>query len=190
MAKIASLSFVVAFFLVGKTWSQSLELRSPQITNWGDWALFDDCPDGEFITGMQLKTQSYQGGLKDDSALNGIKFFCGSLGSKSNQVSVLSGEGSLGDFGQEYFCEGAATGFQLRSEKYQTVFADDTAANNIRLFCNSNSSTLVEGDGLGFGDWTAAQGCFKKQALCGYSSQVDNDLGSGELQGIGESLCR
>lgn len=179
MASIFNLILLSYFFLDGEINAQSLELRSPKVTDWGDWHLFDDCPDGTYVVGMQLRTHLYQGAFADDSALNGIKFFCDNLGNKSTQVTIVSGEETYGSYGNEYFCDGVATGFQLRSEKYQTIFADDTAANNLRLFCNANSSTVLEGDGLDFGDWTDPQGCFKRQALCGYSSQIDHDLKSG-----------
>lgn len=167
---------VAALFQGGFT----IELRSPQVTNWGDWHLWDECPENTFVVGMQLRTHQYQGTWSDDSALNGIKFFCDDITSKTNKIVVMSGEETYGEYGQEFFCaSGVTTGFQLRSEKSQTIFADDTAANNMRLFCNSNSSDVLEGDGLDFGSWTEPQGCFRRQALCGYSSQVDHDLSSG-----------
>jgi len=149
-------------------------LNSPQITNWGDWHDWGYCSEGNYTTGMQLKTESYQGAFSEDTALNGLKFFCCKIGDQCDQDEVIaSGQGDHGSFGNKYFCDGVATGFQMRSEKGQTVFADDTAGNNMRFLCNGDNTDVVEGDGLNFGDWTHAQECFKKQGICGLSTQVE-----------------
>ncbi|CAL8126766.1 unnamed protein product [Orchesella dallaii] len=168
----------------------NLELRSPVITDWGDWHGWDDCPEDKYVVGMQLRTHEYQGLFGDDSALNGINFFCDQLGSRSDQIAIVSGQENHGSFGTKNFCDGVATGFQLRSEKSQSWIADDTAGNNLRLICNANSSNVIESDGLDFGDWTAAQECFRKQALCGYSSQIDHDLSSGDITGLNNIKMR
>ena len=61
-------------------------------------------------------------------------------------------------------------GFQLRSEDPDRE--DNTAANNLRAFCSASES-YVEGDGLTFGNWTQAQHCDAKQAICGIQTQVE-----------------
>ncbi|ODM90918.1 Vitelline membrane outer layer protein 1 [Orchesella cincta] len=175
--------FGTLYFLACRVFS-NLELRSPVITDWGDWHFMDDCPQDKFVVGMQLRTHNYQGFWTDDSALNGVKFFCDQLGSRSDQIAVASGQENHGSFGTKKFCDGVATGFQLRSEGSQGWASDDTAGNNLRLICNANSSTQIEGDGLDFGSWTTPQECNRKQGLCGYSSQIDHDLSSGDITGL------
>jgi len=133
---------------------------------------------------MQLKTEAYRGVFADDTALNGIKFYCSEVGFRNQNVSIGSGVNHRGSFGKDSFCEGVATGFQLRSEAYQTVFADDTAANNLRLFCNDRRDGGIESDGLGFGDWTAPQECFSKQAICGIQTQVEMEHGNSDETGV------
>ncbi|ODM94352.1 Vitelline membrane outer layer protein 1 [Orchesella cincta] len=164
----------------------NLELRSPVITDWGDWHDMEDCPQGKYVVGMQLKTHEYQGPwlADDDSALNAIKFFCDELGSRSDQIVIVSGQGHHGSYGKKCFCDGVATGFQLRSLESQGWYSDDYAANNLRLICNANSSNKIEGDGLTYGSWTTPQQCHRKQGLCGYSSQIDHDLNSGDITGL------
>ena len=154
-------------------------LSSPQVTNWGEWKEWEYCPEGSYVVGMQLKTEGSQGMFHDDTALNGVKLYCDVIGSRKNDIAIASGTDEWGSFGREFFCEGIATGFQLRSEKSQSFMADDTAANNLRLYCNQNDD-FVEGDGLEFGDWTQAQQCLTKQAICGIQTQVETNHGSGE----------
>jgi hypothetical protein len=155
----------------------SLILTSPQVTNWGTWHEWEFCPNGTFVVGMQLKTESYQGAFKDDTSLNGVKFFCDVIDSKKDTIAIASGIDDFGSFGNKYFCEGISTGFQLKSEKSQTVFADDTAANGLRLYCNGGPE-YKEGDGERFGDWTTAQECFTKQGICGIQTQVETNHGA------------
>ena len=116
-----------------------------------------------------------------DSALNGVKLYCDVIGSRKNGIFIASGTDVWGSFGKEFFCEGIATGFQLRSEKSQGSWSDDTAANNLRLYCNQNQNTenSLQGDGMWNGDWTHAQHCFTKQAICGIQTQVETNHGSG-----------
>jgi len=177
-----SLKLLTATIIVGLVHVSSgdLFLTSPQVTNWGAWHDWEFCPVGTFVVGMQLKTESYQGAFKDDSSLNGVKFFCGDIDTKKEDHAISSSIDDWGSFGNKYFCEGIATGFQLKSEKAQTIFADDTAANNLRLFCNALPTDFKEGDGERFGDWTTAQECFKKQGICGIQTQVETNHGSGD----------
>jgi len=154
--------------------AEPIILQSPQVTNWGSWREWEYCPSGSYVVGMQLKTHAYQGAFKDDTSLNGIKFYCDILGSQRSDIYIASGQEDYGSFGNNYFCEGVATGFQLKSEKSQTWFADDTAANNLRMYCNSDDTKYLEGDGERFGDFTNLQQCFKKQAICGLQTQVED----------------
>ena len=154
-------------------------LTSPQVTNWGSWREWEYCPAGSYVIGMQLKTHSYQGIWTDDTGLNAIKFYCDEIGSKKSDTPIVSAQGDYGSFGNNYFCDGVATGFQLRSEGSQSVFADDTAANNLRLYCNGADTDYIEGDGERFGDWTIPQKCSKKQAICGIQSQIEGS-GTGD----------
>jgi hypothetical protein len=169
--------FLLASFEHGRG---EMILSSPQVTNWGEWKEWEYCPQDSYVVGMQLKTEAYAGVFSDDSALNGIKFYCDVIGSQKNEISIASGTDEWGSFGREYFCEGVSTAFQLRSEKSQSFLADDTAANNLRLYCNGHDADYLEGDGTEFGDWTQTQKCFTKQAICGIQTQVETNHGSGE----------
>jgi len=172
-------SFLAVLLCAAGNGRSEMTLTSPQVTNWGEWKDWEFCPLDSYVVGMQIKNLGYQGIFKDDTALNGIKFYCDTIGSNTNEVTIASGTDEWGSFGREFYCEGVATGFQLRSEKPQSFLADDSAANNLRLYCNQKKEEFLEGDGLDFGDWTATQHCFTKQAICGIQTQVETDHGSG-----------
>ena len=54
-------------------------LKSPLITNWGQWTTWSSCPSNQFAIGMQLKVEGDQGS-GDDTALNGIRLLCAPIG--------------------------------------------------------------------------------------------------------------
>lgn len=50
----------------------------------GDNGVWKDkvmCPRDTYVTGMKVRSESYQGGTIDDTALNGIRFMCKPWGS-------------------------------------------------------------------------------------------------------------
>ena len=71
-----------------------------------------------------------------------------------------------------------ANGFELKSEGRQGD-DDDTAANNVRLYCGQADPPYVEGDGQTWGDWTGAQKCDDGYAICGIQAQIEPPQGRG-----------
>lgn len=125
---------------------------------------------------MQLYTQPSQGFFKDDRGLTGIRLFCNPFGERTTSHEIKSSVDNVGDWGNEYFCQGLMTGFQLRTEKYRHWFIDDTATNNVRMFCDHNDSSFAKGDGTAFGTWTEARFCSNHEAICGIKTQIDTDF--------------
>jgi len=153
-------------------------LQSPSITGWGDWGSMEKCPTGTYVVGMQLKVESRQPGLHDDTGLNGIRFFCSDLSaSEPVKGTIQSTVGQWGTWRSEFFCNGVVTGFQLRSETSQAD-KDDTAANNLRVFCSDG--TTIEGEGTLWGSWTSEQKCRQRQAVCALQTQVEMAQGFGK----------
>lgn len=162
------------------------QLGSPRITNIGEWGPFEICPGGQVVVGMRLKTQRYQGEqpvyTEDDTALNGISFICGSTTPwqqhSTGNSELKSYVGYWGEWGQTFWCSGSgdngyAIGFQLRSQSYSQK-VDNTAANNLRLICNSRRGVFyVEGDGMPWGEWTQQQICPRGTAVCAMRTQVE-----------------
>jgi len=147
---------------------------------------------------MQLKVEKSDG-WKDDTGLNGIRFFCSKLGEGvSGKVNVdtpriTSSVGKYGNWKKVFVCGdshfNSATsgiiGFQLRSEKNRGRL-DDTAANNLRIICADFGTPyvdtkLIEGDGTAWGDWTSVRLCNPGYAICGLKTQVEEDKGSGMI---------
>ena len=67
----------------------SATIESPRITSWGQWTNWMYCPTDWYVIGMQLKVESKQGN-GDDTALNGIKLFCASLGSLYFKIIIFT----------------------------------------------------------------------------------------------------
>ena len=159
-------------------------LESPRVTNWGVWGGWAECKTGEYVVGMQLKTERPQGN-GDDTALNAIRLLCALPGSREYSP-IQSLEGPWGNFGRTSYCPENSTvsGFQLRSESEQGN-GDDTAANNLRLICrydNGDRQVTIEGDGNDWGDWTESQRCLPGQNVCGFRTQVEASLGGMQLK--------
>ena len=60
--------------------SRNVTLSNPVLTSWGTWGEYEFCPYGQFVVGVQLKTEYYQGVFSDDSGLNAVKFHCDFIG--------------------------------------------------------------------------------------------------------------
>jgi hypothetical protein len=94
------------------------------------------------------------------------------IGVPNSFTEISSGVGNYGEWRGTYVCPGNsyANGFQLRSEPNQGVFVDDTAANNLNLYCSDG--TILSGDGDDWGSWTTPQHCPAGMSLCGLQTQV------------------
>jgi len=132
---------------------------------------------------VRLKTESYQGIIIDDTAANAIRLYCGDP-SNPNTTYITSSEGTAGGWGSIYTCrsdgqsniDGYITGFQLRVEGEGAT--DDTATNNLRVFCSFPSNGTLEqtlqADGGSYGSWTTARKCQQSnQRVCAIRTQVE-----------------
>jgi hypothetical protein len=171
-------------------------INSPRVTNWGSWSALKYCPSGQFVNGMRLKVESIRKtglfGYNDNTALNAIELLCGKIGGpfNLNGISILPSEGGYGNWGTKLYCpeNTFVTGFQLRSDvsKGTNFFSwflgmnanDDTAANNLRIFCSQKIS-FVEGYGTTEGYWTSPQHCLERQAICGFRTQIESYKNNG-----------
>lgn len=160
-----------ALAIYGTTSISGTVITSPQITNWGDWGPWQYCPPGRYVEAFQLNTEPKLT-IGDDTALNGIRLFCGDAKNPDTAV-ITSSMGPFGEWGKVFSCsQGTLYGFQMRVEPFQGS-GDDTASNNIRFFCSASQNDFIEGDGLNWGDWTEPQFCLEKQAICGIRTQVE-----------------
>jgi len=149
-------------------------LYSDNVTNWGDWPqAISMCPEGTYAQGFQIKNEGFQGPA-DDTAMNGLRLYCGT---SEAAPSITSLEGGWGGWGANYFCAngGFINGFQMRLESPDQP--DDTAANNIRVYCSTNAVVPIEGDGGPYGDWRGTHKCGNQYGVCGLMTQVEPDQG-------------
>jgi hypothetical protein len=168
---------------------EEVVIKSPSPTNWGTWGSSDNCPTGTFVFGMQLKSQVSHSAFIDETALNGLRMFCkessledynsGKNPSEAIVTSISSSVHTDGSWKGTYNCSngGIATGFQMRNEGSGGFLVDDTAANNVRLFCDGNKRDFIEGDGTSFGQWTGAQHCPPRTGFCGIKTQIYTGTG-------------
>jgi hypothetical protein len=175
---------LIAFAVAATTVTGNFIIESPNDTNWGVWGVWERCPFGRYAQALQVKTEAYQGAFTDDAAVTGIRFYCGDPANASTTI-ISSSVSSWGDWGKVYICrsddrpvppDGLITGFQLRVEKPLSV-GDDTAANNIRVYCNypglGVAEQTKEADGLTFGEWQDNRKCNSNQGICAVETQVE-----------------
>ncbi|ODN06617.1 Vitelline membrane outer layer protein 1 [Orchesella cincta] len=160
-------------------------IESPKLSHWGEWGQLEHCPSDQVVVGMKLKVHE-DGGVKDDTGLNAVKFYCQNPYSypeySADVVSITSLVGTSGDWRKDFYCptnsetKYLAVGFQLRSESSAGV-KDDTAGNNLKLICSDlfqrAGFVVLEGDGTTRGEWTKQQICWPGFALCGLQTQVE-----------------
>ncbi|XP_031754180.1 vitelline membrane outer layer protein 1 homolog [Xenopus tropicalis] len=169
------------------------------VNNGGDlgyWSSAEFCPGALKARGFSLKVERRQK-IGDDTALNGIKLFCGKDGSYSQDISITSAEGrhfivrvsvlhserggafsgrSLrwGKWTEPKWCShGFLTQFALKHEDNFLV-NDYTAANNILFRCSKGSELEGDGESWGaYGDWSATCAA----GFSGIQTRVEEDQG-------------
>jgi len=145
-------------------------IYSPVVTNWGTWHPAAYCATGMFAIGLQLRTEKKQGDNSDDTALNSVKLLCAPLGATTVYEDIMSYEGLWGDWGTRSICpDSIVTGFTLRSESSSSGGSDNTAANNVKMYCSNRMET--EMDGRDWGSYTQRQVCPTGSGVCGIAIQ-------------------
>jgi len=134
-------------------------------TDWGTWEEIDICPFHGKAYGFRLRVEDDS--ATDDSALNGIQLLC----SKGGKVS--SNTGDFGKWRKEHKCptDDYLIGAQLRSQLYQG-WGDDTAANNLDMFCKTAGQ--LKGDGLNYGTWGDITECPTDHWICGLRVKMEH----------------
>ena len=183
---VATADVVEPYTLYRNASEIGFQLESPQITDFGSWGEPDYCRPGQIVTGFQLKVEPKHS--IDDTALNGIRFFCGTPGgSEDERTNITSKVGYFGNWGKIFNCSTYAVGFELQSQEYQGPRTDDIAANNFKLYCadgvayegyNDNGHTFTNSV------YTGPQMCSLGQGLCGIQTQVERYQVFGKLHVI------
>merc|ERR1711971_789871 len=170
-----------------------VEIQPSALSHWGDWGDKSFCPDNSWAQGYQLKVESDQGGLDDDTALDGVRLECfDSKGVYTGSVESAPQYTHSGEWMSKLYCTSNSflDGIRLRSEegyykknkmyiesdKANTRSLDETAANNIDMHC-INKNTL-SGNGMFWGEWTDWKYCPTGTAVCGLKTKVQEYSGS------------
>merc|ERR1711971_1505922 len=170
-----------------------VEIQPSALSHWGDWGEKSFCPDNSWAQGYQLKVESDQGGLDDDTALDGVRLECfDSKGVYTGSVESTPQYTHSGEWMSKLYCTSNSflDGIRLRSEegyykknrmyiesdKANTRSLDETAANNIDMHC-INKNTL-SGNGMFWGEWTDWKYCPTGTAVCGLKTKVQEYSGS------------
>lgn len=146
---------------------------------WGDWAPdFTNCWPGQWVTGVQIKSEKYQGG-GDDTALNAVRLLC------SGGALLKSSEGAWGDDSVIKSCPAGSgvVGFRLNIEADQGS-GDDTGVSDIELYCATaagvGKGTILGGSSAIFGTWRTPFTCPSRQFVTGFRTRVEGDQGKGD----------
>nr|XP_045611200.1 vitelline membrane outer layer protein 1-like [Procambarus clarkii] len=151
--------------------------------NWGEWGPEAFCPDGTFAYAFDIKVETE--GSADDTSMNGITLYCRALADvghdgvppkkDAKEFSITSTVQRWGDWRGRQACpEGLLTGLKMKSEAYQGILEDDTAANDLEMQCDWSTFTL-SGGGNEWGDWSDFATCPDGWAICGIQTKVEAD---------------
>ena len=150
-------------------------LQTNNGTPWGKWGEARFCPANTFAIGFSLKVEGHQS-EDDDTAVNNIKLVCG-------DYSVFEFEGdsrsSWGSYGQNSYCPNNSfiKGFALKVEKDQPLGHDDTAVNDMKVFCGNNYEEVGSTNGQRFGSFGSNAYCPGYSSICGFSLKSEEPQG-------------
>ncbi|NWI62413.1 VMO1 protein, partial [Todus mexicanus] len=102
-----------------------------QSGRWGRWSEVQWCSHREHLVSFALRVQApHRGLLRDEVAATSTRFAC-------SDGHVLEGPGSAwGQWGSwSPQCPGAVCGIQTQQDPVRGLKRDDTALNDLRLFC-------------------------------------------------------
>ena len=153
--------------------------------NWGVWGSWEYCPNGGFATSFKQRVEANQGG-GDDSALNGICLICSQGG------VICSTVGPWGSWAESSTCSSGFNAFNLKSEEEQGGW-DDSAANEVILYCSSSGAGYQTSNAGPWGGWTGYKRCPSGQVFCGIQTRVEAYLGRGDdtaLNGVKFACCQ
>jgi hypothetical protein len=147
-------------------------------TSWGNWGSAEFCPMNSYAIGYDLKIEPNQN-KGDDTGLNSIALIC------SQNIAIYSNQGAWGNWrGKKYCKTNKIKGFQLKSEPPQGSKSDDTAANDLKLFC-SDGSELNSNTAPTWGTWDPIFYCplnskGQETFICGLKTQVEPSQNKGD----------
>jgi len=77
------------FFAVTAADPSEVIIKSPRVTKWGEWGAMHVCPNGSYVSGMQIKVQEKQGTEIDDTSANGIRLHCSDFHLRVSEIHLF-----------------------------------------------------------------------------------------------------
>lgn len=184
-------------------------INTPIVTTFGDWQDWEYCPEGSYVTAMDLTTEELATprGVKDKTGIISAVFQCSFpataniaegfifsnvKGVRNSVVNSSSLERNKitceGDCEVVYrlplraSCEGIVIGVEVMNYEKQLAL-DNTGASNLRVYCSEMAEEevgYVEGYGIYDGDWTSPVSCGARKGICGMQT-LSQDLKKGRL---------
>jgi len=133
--------------------------------HFGKWGEFKKCEEG-YAVAFSQKVEKYQG-KGDDTALNGICLYC------SDGGKICGKESRWGTWAKSGTCSAGFNKANFKVERHLGNGKDDTAANELRLYCSSNGSEFRTSNAGQWGDWQGQMSCAPGQKICGLKTRVE-----------------
>jgi len=149
--------------------------------HFGEWASdFEQCNEG-YVVSFSQKVEQNQG-RRDDTALNGICLYC------SDGKKICSKVGRYGTWAKSGTCSAGFNKANFKLERHLGNGKDDTAANELVLYCSSGGAYRTSNAGE-WGDWQGLMSCASGQKICGLKTRVEAEAkDKSGLNGV-ELMC-
>ncbi|XP_063160800.1 vitelline membrane outer layer protein 1-like [Candoia aspera] len=153
-------------------------LSVPNGGRWGTWGQREFCPMGH-ATGFALKVQPPQSVWVDDTGMNGIRLEC------TDGTTIESKSGRWGYWTETSYCpKGNLIAFVLNVQGSRGLFLDDTAANNIKFYCDSGTTLIGNAYEHGlYGEWSEV--C-SVGAICGIQAKTEAKHGGADKTALND----
>ena len=146
---------------------------------WGKWHKEELCPEHTYAHQFALKVKPHQGGLKDDSALNGVKLYCKST-TGGQQGDITSGIGGEGSWTNPKGCSNGNAfliGYRFKAEVSRRS-GDNWFGENMDVKCKGGEVLrgedfkLENGVWATGGQWSSMTNCATGSAICGLQTKI------------------
>ena len=161
------------------------------------WTIADDMPSGVYRlrhhghwkNGWDGGISSYSGTSRSFSVYN--TKLDGSIIPSANFSAGHSTDGNTGGWGPAGECPSGqyVYGYRLRSEGSQGWWSDDTALNDVEMYCSSNGSngwTTIKSSGKGWGSWGGQAFCGAGNPVTGFTMKIEGNQGGGDDTGAND----
>jgi len=64
-------------------------IKSPRVTNWGEWGAMHVCPNGTYVSGMQIKVHEAVKAKFDNTAANGLRLHCSDFHLRVSEINLF-----------------------------------------------------------------------------------------------------